>query len=65
MRHDAVVIPDSFESVRAAWLWCQAECEILGLNVKVSYYLPVRQQIFIYAKALGISDKDVLDRVGR
>lgn len=58
-------LPDSFEDWDSAEKHLQTCCELLGVKVTVSYYLPVKSRIYILCKALNIDHLDIFDRVAR
>jgi hypothetical protein len=56
-------LPDSFESWDAAEKHLESCCELLGVKVTTSYYLPVKSRIYVLCKALNIDHLDIFNRV--
>jgi hypothetical protein len=68
MRHNAIVIPESFRDFREAEQWCAEQCKERGVAVQISYYLPDKSKVFLRCLALkregyDIDHLDVYDAV--
>ena len=62
---ELVNLPDSFEDWGAAFSHLESCCELLGVEVEVNDFLPVKSKIYVLCKALDIDHNDIYERIRR